>query len=181
VKYFIAPHNDDETLFGSFSIQQHSPIVIVVYDGYLQGARGESVTFSNRRLETREAVRILGASVRFLGFDDRTDTDPCRLVSALSEFKDGSMVWYPEVETGGHHQHNLVGKVCREIFRPAVSMRYLTYTSEGKSCSGKEVACSTEEIIRKWKALGCYASQIDIPNCRPHFLRDQREYINDVR
>src|SRR5262245_21395624 len=86
VKLFLAPHNDDETLFGAFTLQRERPVVLILYDSYVQVNRGAAwCDAETRREETRKAARILlgdGATVRFCGFrDDR--------VYQANELRDG--------------------------------------------------------------------------------------------
>jgi hypothetical protein len=117
-------------------------------------------------------------------------------------------IFAPAIEEGGHDQHNVVGaaaamlrpfgcSTCRfgdDNTLPSCPMcgleydplrkgpelvRYLTYTRQaGKSTFGLAIELSAEETFRKLQALACYRSQIDREDCRPHFLRQQGEYID---
>jgi LmbE family N-acetylglucosaminyl deacetylase len=175
---FIAPHNDDETLFGAFTILRERPLVVVVFDGHAQKARGNSVGWVERRLETRRALEILGSVPCYLGF---SDDDPkvtagairARLLETLGAFNE--TVFAPALEVGGHAQHNLVAAAVDDD--PRV-VRYLTYTPAGKSTSSRPVPIERPEWIgKKLRALSCYESQWDPRlGCYPHFLRDQTEY-----
>ena len=61
---FLSPHNDDETLFGAFTIMKEKPIVCVVFDSYVQVARGNAgATASRRRNETLRALGEFGYSL----------------------------------------------------------------------------------------------------------------------
>lgn len=174
----FAPHNDDESLYASFTIQRELPLVVIVFDGRIQQKRGLSVTAQERRTETLEAMKEIGAITLFMGYSD-IDEDPpslCDNIRNLIINQKPEKVWAPAVEEGGHVQHNLVGRLVKELF-PA-TQGYLTYTrTGGKSTNGKPVSIEPGMIQRKLRSLACYASQIDtVLNCRPHFLGDQREY-----
>lgn len=180
---FLAPHNDDETLFGAFTIQDARPLVVVVYDGHVQAARGLPVTWTERRAETVKACELLGlSSVVFLGFSDLdatvTSADiATRLLQVVGPAVQLEHVFAPAVEMDGHAQHNLVALAVpagRNV------TRYLTYTAAGKSVSSRPVEIQSPRwIARKLRALACYESQFNLDprmGCFPHFLRDQTEY-----
>jgi LmbE family N-acetylglucosaminyl deacetylase len=175
---FISPHNDDETLFGAFTILRERPLVVVVYDSHIQEQRGNPVTWHARRAETTAAGRILGFNACYLGF---SDADPlvsaeairARLREVLGVIDE--TVYAPALETNGHAQHNLVAAAVDE--GPRV-VRYLTYTPAGKSTSRRVVPILEPGWIGlKLRALACYESQwAPRLGCYPHFLRDQTEY-----
>lgn len=176
---FISPHNDDETLFGAFTILRTLPLVVVVFDSYAQEQRGNPVTWRQRRAETLAACEILGVRAIFLGF---SDADPsitagdvrARLLGALGAYNEA--VFAPAAEPDGHDQHNLVAAAVDD--GPGVC-RYLTYQREaGKSTSANAVPVLKPEWIGlKLRALACYESQwAPRLGCYPHFLRDQTEY-----
>jgi LmbE family N-acetylglucosaminyl deacetylase len=172
VKLFISPHNDDETLFGSFLIQRERPLVLVVFDSYVQFARGTGIMINQRRKETESAMQILGASVKFMSHrDDRPDW--CGIRETLQYFGEPEMVYAPCPEPDGHEQHNILGDMCPALF-PHVT-HYMTYTKAGKS-TGVPVKPEPQWITKKLMALSCYESQIGLANTREHFLRDLREY-----
>lgn len=172
---FLSPHNDDAVLFGAFTIQREKPLVITVFDSYLQGLRGY-YNCIDRRDEDINAMRIIEAPLTFFGFSDAMKPED-EIRKAFREYAHAEMVWAPAIEEGGHAQHNLIGRLAGEIF-PRVTY-YTTYTNAGKSRGSIEVIPeSGEHIRRKLKALACYESQIDIEalGCRPHFMNDLREY-----
>lgn len=80
MKLFFSPHNDDETLFGAFTIQREPDILVVVcLDSHVQVARGNAgCDWLARRGETVEAMKILRGpdaprlNLRFLGLSDQT-------------------------------------------------------------------------------------------------------------
>ena len=61
---FLAPHNDDEALFGSFTIIREKPLVVIITDSWIQPNRGEKGCDAETRWnETKKAMEILGAPV----------------------------------------------------------------------------------------------------------------------
>lgn len=194
MKLFLSPHNDDETLFGAFTIQQHQPYVVVVFDSFLQPSRGaQGCGAVARRLETVNALDALGQqdhSRAFLGLRDDRDAAEDKIRAELELFRtlrESSRhperiehVWIPAWEENGHEHHNLVGRVASDVFHDISRTSYLTYTTQGKSRSASEVRPrSGEEIARKLRALACYTSQLQLDDrlgCWPHFVNDLREY-----
>ena len=175
MQLLLSPHNDDETLFASFTILREAPAVIVVYDSFIQTARGyPGCDWKTRRHETEAALSILGVSkIGFLGLRDDRATDTAALKAALSVAGEFETVYAPAVEQGGHEQHNTVGRIAAEVFPNVVS--YMTYTNRGKS-TGIPVPFDPEWTLLKLKALACYESQIRLKDNVEHFMRDQREY-----
>lgn len=177
---FLSPHNDDETLFGAFTIQRVKPLVAVVFDSYVQAQRGNVVTWRQRRNETQNALAELGVGddVRFLGMRDDvfTTNEIGDLLGQLGSF---DRVFAPALELTGHAHHDVVALVADCIW-PGRVTHYLTYTrTGGKSISANRVPVESGEWVRrKLRALACYESQIDIERlgCREHFLRDLHEY-----
>jgi LmbE family N-acetylglucosaminyl deacetylase len=185
MKLWVAPHNDDETLFGAFTIQRHQPDVVIVFGSYIQYRRGhQRCTAVQRMQESYDALRCLGIpqeKVHFLDFNDAEAWRPEAIAAALEQWHP-SEVWIPLVEDGGHHQHNLVGVAGLKAFPNSRIHRYLTYTTAGKStstASSMAVPVTGAMVLRKLQALACYRTQLEIDElgCWPHFLRDQQEYV----
>jgi LmbE family N-acetylglucosaminyl deacetylase len=182
VKLFLSPHNDDETLFGAFTILRESKdlIVAIVFDSQVQVNAGNATCGrTERRLETLEALSILGISspllTAFLGFpDDRPILSWSFFADAVHKIGEFESVYAPAVEDGGHDQHNFVGRMA-DMFFPNRVTHYMTYTNRGKSI-GTPVRYEADWPVRKLRALACYTSQIALPSTRDHFLRDQNEY-----
>ena len=174
MKIFLDPHGDDAVLFASFTLLREKPLVVVVFDSYLQEQRGYGITAAQRRAETEAACKILGVDVQFLGFrDDTPDWDG--IVEALYGFEGcESPVFAPAVEFGGHDHHSMVGEIAEKVLPPVRS--YLTYTKSGKSTGGVPVPYEPEWALLKLRALACFESQIKLPSTAPHFLREQYEY-----
>jgi len=182
----ISPHCDDESLFCAFTLCREAADiqVVVVFDGHIQAARGEAVTWPERRAETERALWELGVKKDpiFLGYSDNAvsllaiDNHMGHLSTTL---KPGDTVYFPWQEPGGHEQHNLIGSICESNFgrwEGVLMKHYLTYTRHGKSTGGKEVIPEPDWIILKLRALACYKSQITVANCREHFMRGLHEY-----
>ena len=176
MKLFLAPHNDDETLWGSFTILREQPLVAVVFDGHVQAQRGETAaTADERRRETLAAMEILGAAVVFLGFSDGAKVpERARIAARMRGLGHPEQVWAPAKERNGNVQHNLIAELADECF-PGRVTHYLTYTEAGKSI-GSPVLFEPEWPILKLQALACYESQIRLASGAPHFLREQMEY-----
>lgn len=183
MKLLISPHNDDEVLFTSFTILREMPLVVIVYDGYIQGKRGLNVTADRRRKETLAAMKILGANVEFLGFpDDNPLISSVAINHALQKY--GSKletIYYPAFEFNGHVQHNLVSQAgLQGLGGSEIHVQYMTYTTQGKSRSDHLVSVEHSSwISKKLRALACYESQFSLDphmGCWQHFLRDQNEY-----
>jgi LmbE family N-acetylglucosaminyl deacetylase len=198
---FISPHNDDETLFGSFWIQEHRPLVLVVFDSQLQVDRGDpAANARDRRIESIAACNILGSTgVDFCGLLDSDPrlpdkaarlSDALHLVSVAIADKLASIglarnsiqrVAAPLYEADGHDQHNLVALAAPQLFAgigPEL-VAYSTYTrTAGKSGGGKKYVPTGLQIRKKHLALACYPSQMNRTDCSPHFLRSQEEFYS---
>ena len=172
MKLFISPHNDDETLFGAFTLLREKPQVLIVYDSHTQLLRGDTITAEQRRQESRAAANILGVDVSFGGVSD-TSSDYAECVAALQPFIAAKHVWAPAFEPDGNAQHNLIANAVTSLFPAA--RRYMTYTRFGKS-RGKLVPIAPGWTQKKLHALACYETQLDLEATRSFFLRDLYEY-----
>jgi LmbE family N-acetylglucosaminyl deacetylase len=173
LKLFLSPHNDDETLFGAFTILRERPLVLIVTDSMRQASKG--ITAKERRYETMNALRILGGEPYFLGIPDAR-LDANNLAAGIDGFlaTHGPFehVFAPAIEVNGNVDHNLIAGVMFSI----PTTRYLTYTTAGKSRSAHRVPFEKDWTLLKLQALACYKSQIAEPSTRDHFLREQYEY-----
>jgi LmbE family N-acetylglucosaminyl deacetylase len=173
---FVSPHCDDETLFGAFTLLREKPLVVIVYDGYVQQSRGLNISADQRTRETQEAMKILGVDVEFLGLrDDDTSLNELQITNLLESRYHPEGVFIPAVEIHGHRQHNLVGRISLPVIQ-----RYMTYTDEGKSTSNNPVKIEDGSwVAKKLRAMACYESQMTLDSrcgCLPHFLRPIHEY-----
>lgn len=169
----LAPHNDDETLFASFTILRHRPHVVTCFRSYVQERRG-GPDYRTREAETQQALFRLGGPTwqQLPVRDDQPDVE--MLVSCLREIqRDGlwDVVFAPAVEDGGHDQHNMVGHAALEIFGDQIVTPYLTYVrGEGKTRSGCAVPFEPDWPARKLMAMSKYQSQIEVENTSFWFL-----------
>jgi LmbE family N-acetylglucosaminyl deacetylase len=184
VKLFVSPHNDDAPLWGSFTLQRETPLVLTVFDSHLQPARGyPKCDVATRRKEDVDAMTLLGCKIEFSGVSDNEPQASIReCVYAALRLWTPTEVWLPAIEDGGHDQHNLVGEIGLDVFKGAKIHRYLSYTrTRGKSTNGRPVTPTGVMVLKKLQAMACYRTQLEIDalGCWPHFIRDQNEYVLD--
>ena len=164
---FLSPHNDDETLFGAFTLIREKPLVLMITDSWIQHNRGDGINMKQRRMETLEAMKILGCPVFFLGLRDDM-LDEWALKREFPNFANFSKVYAPAYILNGNEQHNVIGNVARQMFDNVTS--YMTYSKDDLCKQGKyEIKPSDVELSLKNRALDCYKSQINLPATRPHF------------
>lgn len=164
---FIAPHNDDEALFGAFTLMREKPLVLVVTDSYIQPKRGDTgCSAIERRNETIAAMKLAGCAVVFGGIHD-DELNPSHLFSLYKSFQNFDKVYVPTVQ-GGNPQHDLIRLVANDYFKNIAG--YTTYTKTELWTEGTlEVVPTPEELELKEKMLWCYQSQIKLPSTKPHF------------
>jgi LmbE family N-acetylglucosaminyl deacetylase/glycosyltransferase involved in cell wall biosynthesis len=165
---FLAPHNDDESLFGAYTLMRHKPLVIVITDGWIQFDRGDySCSPEQRKKETIAAMNLIGCPVVFLGIPDNELTDK-NLRERLKAFNPETI--YIPAKQGGNHQHDLVNEVAIELFGRNRCEQYSTYSKTQLYIpEGYEIKPTQVEIELKNKMLECYQSQLNLPSTRPHF------------
>jgi LmbE family N-acetylglucosaminyl deacetylase len=177
---FLAPHNDDESLFGAFTLIRERPLVIVVTDSYIQSDRGDiGCTAEIRRQETINAMAITGCPVVFLGIKD-TELTMFSLTERLRPFNP-DVVYAPALQ-GGNHQHDIVGLVAKDLFGTKCK-HYCTYTKTELYTTGTiEIRPTPDELALKEKMLACYTSQVDLVSTRPHFdaVRGKSEWFTSA-
>lgn len=164
---FLSPHQDDETLFGAYTIMREKPLVIICTDSYIQEIRGDGITNEERTNETLKAMKLAGAEVVFLHIpDNNVSIDLLR--EKLKNYK-AKMVYAPAIELGGNRTHNLVGQAADELFKNV--KHYMTYGSANYTKTiGNEIITPTEEEKElKKKMLECYPSQMRI-QCVSFFI-----------
>jgi LmbE family N-acetylglucosaminyl deacetylase len=164
---FLSPHNDDETLFGAYTLLRERPTVVVC----LWGTSQSTVSGAARVLETERALEVLGVDdFRQWSMSD-TNVDAGVLELRMRDLGDFDLVFAPMVEDGGHEQHNLVGELARKVF-PNVQ-GYATYRrGSGRTQTPVAVPFSPGWPALKLRAMACYESQIEIENTRPWFFDD---------
>jgi LmbE family N-acetylglucosaminyl deacetylase len=169
MRLFISIHNDDEVLYGAYSLLREKPLVLIVTDSWIQPLRGDvGCSAEERRQETINAMAILKCPVAFLGIKDTELTEEL-LTERLKPFVGNWEEVYAPAIQGGNPQHDIVGRVAQKLF---TNVRYYTtYTKTELWTKGeREVIPTEEEKVLKTRALNCYKSQIMLPSTRPHFL-----------
>jgi LmbE family N-acetylglucosaminyl deacetylase len=174
---FLAPHNDDECLWGGFLLQIHRPRVIVVLRSFLQERVG--IRYEEREAETTAALYVLGCAYEQWSYRDDDPDWPAIAdrVERLANTYDRCFA--PAVEDGGHEQHSRVGEIAMRAFGVDRVTRYLTYRrGHGKSTSGCPVEPAAGMVAAKLRALACYETQMrPETGCLPWFMGDVREYV----
>ncbi len=164
MKLFISPHSDDAVLFGAFTLMREKPLVLTVTDSFIQSNRGDDITWEQRRQEDISAMQILGCSIIFGGLRDDI-IDEWGVNHLLEKFANFDTIYAPAVQ-GGNPQHDLIGKIAKEVFGDKVK-QYSTYANGEWFTTGTEEVTGDHEL--KNKALECYRSQINLPATAPHF------------
>ncbi len=173
---FLSPHNDDEALFGSYTIVRRKPLVVVVTDSWIQLERADRITAGQRRRETIDAMRLLGAPVEFLGIRD-TELTRSGLTAKLRGYHPDKV--YAPLPNSKNQQHSIVGEVAHELW-PGKVIFYSTYTHRSLTPEGEiEIIPKPEEIRLKDRALNCYRSQIKINSAHFSAVRGRSEFLND--
>lgn len=173
MKLFLAPHQDDESLFGAYTLMREKPMVIFCTIPVIQEKRGQA-TKNERLSEAHGAINLLGLNYDTLNILDEELTKE-NLTAALKPFVQlYDSVYAPAIE-GYQKQHDLIGKVAGALWDNVT--HYMTYTKEDLHTKGPTVITPTqEEKDMKNKMLDCYQSQIKIN--APHFaaVRNLPEY-----
>ena len=175
-KVFLAPHNDDETLFGSFTILREQPHVIFCLRCDTQIDPDYGAPYDIREKESEAASKVLGYTYEQWDIL-ASNPDWNRLYEKfriLRDIRNCEQVWAPKIEKDGHPAHNMIGELALEVW-PVVN-QYCTYTLAGKM-TGTEVPYNPKWVAKKIEAMACYKSQAAGLNCHKYFLRDQKEYI----
>lgn len=180
---FISPHNDDETLFGAFTLIRERPFVVVCLRSHSQEHTHRfDVTYQEREAETAAAMEILGCEWEQWPFldTDRIGGEVAEAIADLSRRFD--RCYAPAFEDGGHPQHNRIAEIARDEFGPDRVTPYMTYRigSNGEKSPGQLVPIEWPWIELKLRALACYRSQM-MPSTGPHFLQPLHEWYQMPR
>lgn len=164
---FFAPHSDDETLFGAFTIIRERPRVVVCCP-----STGDYGTTADRFAETCAATAILGAA--------GAEQWACALGGLALAMAAFDQRWRPPVAwaphpRASHPDHVAVSEAARQIFGDRVRF-YHTYEETGKVRSGTLVDFAPAWVGQKLRALACYATQIGHPRAHKFFTQDLQEY-----
>jgi LmbE family N-acetylglucosaminyl deacetylase len=162
----LAPHNDDEALFGAYTCLRYRPKVIVVLRSFVEAGWNPPVHYAAREAESASSCHILGCEYeQWTHPDNRPDWEQVR---AAMETLDPERVWAPLPEDGGHPHHNAIGALARELWPQTVF--YATYTHRhGKTTTGTLVEPEPGWEKIKREAMRCYVSQATHPQCAVAF------------
>ena len=169
---FLAPHSDDEALFGAFTLMRVKPIVLIVTDGTTQYIRDGNPSPHRRWQESVEACALLGCPVIRGRMDDSMTRDDIRRM--FEQFSGFDTVYAPALQYGNPH-HDMVYQGAVDVFKNIVF--YSTYCKD-ESYAGdhgfighafKEVMPTDPEIALKRAALKCYDSQLKHKWTTHHF------------
>ena len=180
MKLFVSPHNDDEALFGAYTLLREKPLVLIVTDAHIQTNRGEvGCDAETRWQETVQAMKVLGCPVIRLGKPDDQLTEEWLKLALRGNFANFTTVYCPALQ-GGNIHHDMVHNACKEVFGDAC-IEYTTYSKQELWTKGDiEVIPTEEEEELKALALACYQSQIALKSTLPHFLAvmGKSEWLN---
>lgn len=170
MQVFLSPHSDDEILFGAYTIMREKPLVVICTHATMQGGNGYE-----RAMESYRAMKMLGASVMFLGIDEDELTE--EVLEEKLRFLDSDDYLYlyaPVYEQDGNPHHNLVNRVARRITCHVST--YKTYSGLETRTIGKEIIPTPEELELKKRAMLCYQTQIQNP-FTSHYFDVTNEYV----
>jgi LmbE family N-acetylglucosaminyl deacetylase len=160
--YFIAPHPDDEVLFGAYTIMREKPTVVIVTHPTLQGDNGYE-----RVLESYKACQILGAKCLFLGIPEHELTED--ILKEKLPLTD-EIIYIPDLE-GGNPHHDIVHRTFNDHWNVKL---YKTYNKDIER-TGKLIEATSEEREIKHRAMACHKTQIMNP-LTSHFFNSLEEY-----
>lgn len=152
-KLFLAPHNDDECLFGLDILIEERPLVVIVTHSTLQGDNG-----FERALESYKAIKDLGLSICYLQIDEDKLTEEV-LAEKLGKFYTTDVVYIPK--QSDNEQHNLVRETAKKIFRN---------TYEYDNYFNGVVSKETKYPDIKKQVLKHYKTQIENPLTKHYFI-----------
>ena len=163
---FLAPHNDDEALFGAYTLLRYRPQVIVVLRSFVEATWWPPVHYETREEETRQSCAVLGCD--YLQWEYPDNAPQWGLVEASLTLLNPDRVWAPLPEPGGHPHHNAIGALARDLW-PHTTY-YATYThAAGKTTTGEKVQPEPGWEALKREAMACYRSQATHPQTYPGF------------
>ncbi len=170
---FLAPHSDDEALFGAFTLLRVQPVVLIVTDGTTQYIRDGGPLPLQRWHESVEACGILGCAAIRGRVNDSAMTMK-ELETLFDGYKGFDWVYAPALQ-GGNPHHDMVHYAAVTVFK---NLEFYSTYSRGNSYAGrdgfighsfKEVVPTEHEIALKNAALRCYRSQNTHPYTKHHF------------
>lgn len=178
---FLSPHNDDETLFGAFTIIRERPRVVVVFQGHERS--GDPYV---RTMETYNALKKLVGEPFFEQWEiqqEPADTRICsvqkhrelELAFRMADQKDApEKVWAPAMTPCGNAEHVAVGSAALAVFGDRVQPYHTYHGGKKVIQQNKPVPFEPSDISRKLRALACYRTQHALAT--RHFMEDLREW-----
>lgn len=167
----FAPHNDDETLFASFTILRHQPAVVVCFP-----SRGDYGDPKEREQETRAAVQVLGGGPVTQW---PADVDLRAEMRRIDQVLRPEQVWAPSLETS-HAEHLAVAIAARAVFGDRL-VPYHTYVKDSEGAPlkvrGRRVEVRVGWPEKKMRALLQYESQLRHARACQFFMWDLEEYV----
>jgi len=155
------------------------PQIIEVTDSFIQPERGEvGCDAETRRNESIAACAFLGCPVTFLGIRDTELTE--RALRERLKNIEAETIYIPAYHENGNSQHNLVNKVCLELFPIEKIEQYCSYSRTDLMVKGSyEVKPTEAEKALKNKAMNFYVSQINLNTMASHFeyIRNKSEWL----
>lgn len=158
----LAPHNDDETLFASYTLLRYRPTVVVCTWPMIHRERVS---------ETEAAMEVLGIRIQDLHQWRFRDDDPDwdAMETKMRGLGEWEMVFAPMLEEHGHEQHNRVTEIANRVF--GGTQGYATYRREcGRTMTDNEVPFERYWPAIKFRAMSCYQSQINWDQTWPWFF-----------
>lgn len=175
------PHHDDSTLFCAYTMLRLRPHLVTVF-GFALAQEKYGVSGETREHENVEAMKVLKPeSWRTWNHSD-VNPDPEQVISDMLRLNTAlrpKEVWTPLWEDGGHAQHNLVSIAASAVYGNRCRF-YATYRrGYGRTQTEAEVTPEPTWPALKLKAMSCYASQINLDDCRPWFAASDmlREWV----
>ena len=164
---YLAPHNDDDALFGAYTCLRYKPKIITVLRSFVEQSWWPPVSYEIRERESAAAAGLLGCEYEQWEFPDNAP-DWAQITAALREL-DPVRVWAPLPEEGGHPHHNRIGEIAGALW-PRITHYYATYThANGKTTTGTLVVPEPKWVDTKRAAMACYVSQATHPMCAVAF------------
>lgn len=175
MQIFLSPDCDDEGLFGSYILQRTKAEVYIVCDGVIHEERfGVERGIEARRQESREACKILGVQVSFLGLSDK-ELKLSSIVGKLDGIE-AERVFAPAYQ-GGNKNHDIISMAAHILWGNRV-LYYSTYGEDLTLHGQMPIYPTPQEAELKEKVLACYKTQHSIN--APHFeaVKGKPEYLN---
>lgn len=165
----FSPHNDDETLFASFTIIRYRPHVVVCFE-----STSDYGDLKLRERETRAAAENVLRAAGVSQWASEREEDLVERMRTLDRNRTPARVWAPSPEAS-HPDHVAVAVAAAKVFGSRLTT-YHTYDGGGKVRRGPLVPHEPGWTQLKLLALARYESQIRHPRANQFFMADLAEY-----